>query len=166
MRLIVCIVNIISLEELHIMYKVGDKVKFHIDVLRDSPVEGEIIEVFEESGRYKILYENSRFNVHKRFVVAKIIDDKFMIQVLKEKIDVLMRSIKWRQDIIDDQRKQLTALNEKVSVLTLKVMQHKSELDECQKIIEEQRDKIMHCNAKELFSLSKERGYYYINTRR
>jgi len=149
------------------MYKIGDKVKFHIDVLRDSPVEGEIIEVFEESGRYKILYENSRFNVNKRFVVAKIIDDKFMIQVLKEKIDVLMRSIKWRQDIIDNQRKQLTALNEKVSVLTLKVMQHKSELDECQKIIEEQRDKIDALQHKELFKhVSKERGYYYINTRR
>jgi hypothetical protein len=166
MRLIVCIVNIISLEELHIMYKVGDKVKFYIDVLRDSPVEGEIIEVFEESGRYKILYENSRFNVHKRFVVAKIIDDKFMIQVLREKIGVLAGAIKWRQKIIDEQRKELTVLNEKVSVLPLKVMQYKRELDECQKIIEEQRNKIMHCNAKELLSLSKERGYYYINTRR
>jgi len=127
------------------MYKVGDKVKFHIDVLRDSPVEGEIIEVFEESGRYKILYENSRFNVNKRFVVAKIIDDKFMIQVLRGKIDVLMRFIEWRQSVIDAQRKELV---------------------ECQKIIEEQRNKIMHCNAKELFNLTKERGYYYINTRR
>ena len=149
------------------MYKIGDKVKFHIDVLRDSPVEGEIIEVFEESGRYKILYENSRFNVNKRFVVAKIIDDKFMIQILREKIDVLMRSIKWRQDIIDDQRKQLTALNERADVLPLKVMQYKRELDECQKIIEEQRDKIDALQHKELFKhVSKERGYYYINTRK
>jgi hypothetical protein len=125
-------------------YKVRDKVKFYVDVTRDNPVEGEIIEVFEESHMYKILYEGSRF-VHEKFVVAKIIDDKIMIQVLREKIDILMRSIEWRQGIIDAQRKELV---------------------ECQKIIEEQRNKIMHCNAKELFNLTKERGYYYINTRR
>jgi hypothetical protein len=127
------------------MYKVGDKVKFYLDMTRGDPVEGEIIGAFKERNTYTIMYEGSRFCVHEKFIVAKIVDDKLMIQALREKIDILMRSIEWRQGIIDAQRKELV---------------------ECQKIIEEQRNKIMHCNAKELFNLTKERGYYYINTRR
>lgn len=53
-------------------YKVEDCVKFFVDVSRLNPVVGEIIEVIEDEDSYMILYEGSKFRVHKRFVTEKL----------------------------------------------------------------------------------------------
>jgi len=91
-------------------YNVEDCVKFYVDVSRLNPVIGEIIEVIENEDSYMILYEGSKFKVHKRFVIEKISRGNDTTDMITSKMLYYKNENEKLKKVIDNQRDEILRL--------------------------------------------------------
>jgi len=93
-------------------YKVEDCVKFFVDVSRLNPVIGEIIEVIENEDSYMILYEGSKFRVHKLFVTEKIPRGPDTTDMITSRMLYYKNETEKLKKIIENQREEILRLKQ------------------------------------------------------